>query len=374
MNPSPHDPLPVSQIPVGELLGRELEERSWTQADFASVLGRPTQFVSEIITGKKEITRESAAQIAAALETTAEYWLQLQDQHLLAEQAKSEATQSLLNDVRRRARLNCKGPISLLKKRGILKGNTLDELEAEVLELFEIASLDEEAAFLAAAKRSNHGEPVAPLQIAWLACVRREARIAMPTAPYSPSALRTLAARLPRILTNPRAFTDLPRLLAETGVRLVYVEALPGAKIDGCAMFVDDVPVIGLSGRGKRLDKVLFALLHEIAHILLGHVDAQTLIIESLDEYSTGSAELDDNAEPAIEKAANYHAKEWILPNGLDAVPPRIGAPWVASVSAREGIAPIVLVGQLQHARRLDWRTTLAREAPTVTDILQGWT
>jgi HTH-type transcriptional regulator/antitoxin HigA len=35
-----------------------------------------------------------------------------------------------------------------------------------------------------------------------------------------------------------------------------------------------------VSGRGKRLGKVLFALLHEIAHVLLGHVD----IVESLDE------------------------------------------------------------------------------------------
>lgn len=373
MNSSPDDPLPVSQIPVGELLGRELEARGWTQVDFASVLGRPAQFVSEIVTGKKEITRESAAQIAAALEMTPVYWLQLQDQYLLAEQTKSEATQSLLHDVRRRARLNSKAPISLLKRRGILKGDTIDELEAEVLELFEIASLDEEAAFLAAAKRSNRGEPVAPLQVAWLACVRREARIAMPAALYSATTLTTLAARLPRILKTPSAFADLPRLLAETGVRLVYVEALPGAKIDGCAMFVDGVPVIGVSGRGKRLDKVLFALLHEIAHVLLGHVDADTLIVESFDD-STSPAGPDHDAESANETAANHHAKYWILPNGLNVIPSRIGAQWIASVAAREGIAPIVLVGQLQHARRLDWRTTLAREAPTVTEMLEGWT
>lgn len=374
MTPSPHDPLPASQIPVGEILGRELEARGWTQADFAAVLDRPTQFVSEIVTGKKEITRESAAQIGAALETAPEYWLGLQDQYMLAQQAKNEAAQTLLNDVRRRARLNSKGPISLLKKRGVLKGNTLDELEAEVLDLFEIASLDDEPSFLAAAKRSNHGEPVAPLQVAWLACVRREARIAMPRTSYSPTALRRLAAKLPRILTTPQAFADLPRLLAGTGVRLVYVEALPSAKIDGCAMFVDGVPVIGLSGRGKRLDKVLFALLHEIVHVVLGHVDADTCIIESLDDESTSSERPNCDIESANEKAANQQAKDWILPNGLDEIPPRIGAPWIASVAAREGIAPIAIVGQLQHAKRLDWRTTLARGAPTVTEVLKSWT
>ena len=48
------DPV-VAPLQAGQILGDELEARGWTQADFAAVLGRPTQFVSEIITGKKEI-------------------------------------------------------------------------------------------------------------------------------------------------------------------------------------------------------------------------------------------------------------------------------------------------------------------------------
>src|SRR5207248_2735279 len=75
-------------------------------------------------------------------------------------------------------------------------------------------------------------------------------------------------------------FADLPELFAEVGVRLVYVEMLPSGKIDGCAMFVDGYPVIGLSGRGKRLDKVLLTLLHEIAHILLAHIDAERISLK----------------------------------------------------------------------------------------------
>jgi HTH-type transcriptional regulator / antitoxin HigA len=56
------------------------------------------------------------------------------------------------------------------------------------------------------------------------------------------------------------------RRLPEAGVRLVYVEAFPSSKMDGCAFALDDgSPVLGISGRGKRLDKVLFTLLHELA-------------------------------------------------------------------------------------------------------------
>ncbi|PJI55352.1 hypothetical protein CTI14_05635 [Methylobacterium radiotolerans] len=53
--------------PAGDHLLEELTARGWTQAEFAGILGRPVQFLSEIINGKKEITRESAAQIGAAL-------------------------------------------------------------------------------------------------------------------------------------------------------------------------------------------------------------------------------------------------------------------------------------------------------------------
>ena len=99
-----NDPV-VALEPVGQVLGTEIEARGWTQADFAAVLDRPTQFVSEIITGKKEITRESAAQIGAALGTSPELWLNLQDAYLLGEQAKNAETQRELDKVRRRAQV-----------------------------------------------------------------------------------------------------------------------------------------------------------------------------------------------------------------------------------------------------------------------------
>lgn len=89
--------------PVGKLLANELNSREWSQADFAWILDRPTQFVCEIINGKKEITRESAAQIGAALGTTAEVWLGLQNRYLLAEQEKDVRLQAKLIEIRTRA-------------------------------------------------------------------------------------------------------------------------------------------------------------------------------------------------------------------------------------------------------------------------------
>ena len=350
-------------IPVGQILASELDAREWSQSDFAAVIGRPTQFVSEIVTGKKEITRESAAQIGAALGQTPEYWLNLQDSYLLNKQAGDARTQQTLDDVRRRARLNELVPINALKKRGVLNGRTLDDLESEVMDLLELETLVEEPSFAIAARRSNGAEPVSPVQKAWVACVRQKARNRTDLEPYSKDKLVELAATLPALLTSPEQFRTLPALFAAVGVALVYVEALPGAKIDGCAFVLDKIPVIGISGRGKRLDKVLFTLLHEIAHVVFGHVNHQT-IVESLDDHD------DDDGKEA---EANAQAGTWVLPTPLPPLPERINAGWVENIAEQCGVAPIVVVGRLQNDRVLEWRTTLARNAPTVTAALEAW-
>jgi len=353
-------------IPVGQLLGKELEERGWTQSDFATVIGRPTQFVSEIVTGKKEITRESAAQIGAAFGQTAEFWLNLQDAYLLNAQAKDFQTQQSLTAVRRRARLNELAPISVLRKRGVLAGSDIDELEAEIMNLFELQSINDTPSFAIAARRSNVHEAVSAIQNAWVACVRQEARAISHGErihAFSNKRLSKLAGKLPALLKTPEQFESLPELFAAAGVIVVYVDAIPGAKIDGCAFMLGESPVIGLSGRGKRLDKILFTLLHETAHVLLGHATLET-IVEALDGD-------DDSGDD--EQAANARARQWLLPTPLPSVPERVSAGWIADVATERDLAPIVVIGQLQNDNTLDWRTTLARNAPTVTEALEGW-
>lgn len=354
----------VAQIPVGPFIAKELEERDWTQADFAAILGRPTQFVSEIITGKKEITRESAAQIGAALGMSPDYFLNLQNAYLLDEQAKNSATQRELNEVRRRARLNELAPISILMKRGIIRGLTTDEQESEIKELFELGNIHDEPTFALAARRSNTAEAISPVQLAWIACVRRRARASREPNPFDRTGLADLARNLANLLNAPRSFRGLPALFAAVGVILVYVEALPGSRIDGCAFYLDGKPVIGLSGRGKRLDKILFTLLHEVAHLILGHVHADELIIEEVDQQSR---------ENECEEKANNQAGAWILPRPLPDAPERINQAWVSQVAEERGLAPIVVIGQLQNMKRLDWRTSLVRNAPTVTEELASW-
>ena len=71
--------LLAEAFPAGDFLAEELEERGWSEADFAAIMGRSTRFVEELISGERELTRESAELAGAALGTSTELWLNLQD-------------------------------------------------------------------------------------------------------------------------------------------------------------------------------------------------------------------------------------------------------------------------------------------------------
>ncbi|MCQ9351724.1 HigA family addiction module antitoxin [Corynebacterium sp. 153RC1] len=355
-------PIAAELFPAGEILADELEARGWTQTDFAEVLGRPTQFVSEIISGKKEITRESAAQIGAALGTSAEFWLNLQNSYLLWKQSQDVRTQDNLNAVKTRARLRELAPISLLAKRGYITATDVEEQAREVLDLFGKESFADPMGISFAARRSNQEEKVTIFQEAWAACVRATAKT-LDAAPYSRETLEGIAQTLSRKARDPQAFAEFQTLFAQAGVKLVYVEAFPGGKLDGCAMMVEGHPVIGISGRGRRLDKVLFTILHEVAHILLGHLADNGEVI--LDDLSADSA--DNEAE------ADRLASSLAISRPLPEVPSRVHSSWINEQANHLEVHPFTLIGRLQKEGKVPWKTTLVRNPPSVLAQLESW-
>ncbi len=74
---------PAEVFPPGEYLRDELNERGWTVTEFAGIIDRPLQAVSEILNGKKAITAETACSFSDALGTSPELWLNLQSAYRL---------------------------------------------------------------------------------------------------------------------------------------------------------------------------------------------------------------------------------------------------------------------------------------------------
>lgn len=350
---------PAEVFPPGEYLRDELEERGWTVTEFADILGRPVQAISEILNGKKEITAETALDIASALGTSAELWLNLENSYKLHKVRDSGRDQSA---VARRAQLRELAPIREMQQRGWLSdASDPAALEREVLDLFEIASLDATPDLAFAAKRSNADEAVTTTQRAWLAHVKRTAK-SRHVGPLDTQQLRNFAAQLPQQLRDfPTGLKGLAGRLADRGVALVVEPGLKGSKLDGAAMFDrEGRAVVGLTGRYDRFDIFLFALLHELAHIILGHVpsDFGALVDEDLGS-DTGSD---------LERAANAQASEWIFPGGF--VPPtKVSVPAIGLLASHYGIHPCLVIGRLQRDELLDW-SKLRNHIPKIRPFL----
>ena len=99
---------PARLVSPGIILRRELDARGWTQRDLAEILGRPAQAISEIVQGSKRITAETALELSAALETSAEVWLQLDAGYRLRLAEERPETASVLRAIVKRSRERAK--------------------------------------------------------------------------------------------------------------------------------------------------------------------------------------------------------------------------------------------------------------------------
>ncbi len=78
------DKMPAETFPPGEFVRDELEARGWTQEDLAEIMGRDLRLVNEIITGKRSITPDTARGLGEALDTSGQYWMNIQSSFQLS--------------------------------------------------------------------------------------------------------------------------------------------------------------------------------------------------------------------------------------------------------------------------------------------------
>lgn len=340
---------PFTPISPGEFIEEELQTRGWSQRDLAAVLGRPVQVVNEIVAGKKAITPETALALSEALGTSADYWLGLESRYRLdLLQSKKNPQEST---VQRRAKLFSKVPINELIKRGWIKADLkdLDRTERAVCDFLKIRSLDDEPEVPFSARKTRRDEPHTPAQIAWACRVRNLAR-SMVSTEYSKARLTALLKELPLRSRSDQEMLQLPAALASIGVRLVIVEHLSGTRIDGCALWLGEDPVVALSLRYDRIDWFWFTIMHELAHIFERE--------GSLDTQLVGNDAQGNVSE--IEARADKRATEWLIPQDQLQVFARRNRPYfsrsaIQDFADRINIHPGIVVGQLQKGGEIPY-------------------
>ena len=124
---------PARAVKPGEILKEELEERGWTQEEFAEIIERPKQAISEIIVGKKAITTETAVLFSQAFGTSPELWLNLETAYRLSQ----IDIPSRAGEVAQKAELYELAPIKEMGKKGWIEcKDSVEDIKHQLLYFF----------------------------------------------------------------------------------------------------------------------------------------------------------------------------------------------------------------------------------------------
>lgn len=334
-------------FPPGEFLREELEARGWSQIELAEVLDRPPRVVSEIISGKRAVTPETAKGLGDALGTGAQFWMNLESTWQLSKVKAEE------NSVARRANLYSKFPVKDMIKRGWIRAtDNLDVLEKQFADFFKIPSINAEPAFPHAAKKTSY-ENVSIQQMAWFWKAYHLA-MGIQAAKYSDASLKNAINELRACMEDVEEIRKVPQILANAGIRFVVVEALPGSKIDGVCFWLDkSSPVIALSLRFDKVDIFWHSLMHELDHVEHKEGMDEPVVDEELGV--NGESQMPANEIRANDNAANNLIQRDEMTGFIARVNPLFSEQKIIGFAKRIGVHPGIVVGQLQHRGLLPW-------------------
>jgi HTH-type transcriptional regulator / antitoxin HigA len=334
--------------PPGHFIKEELDARGLAQRDLAYILGTTEQVITRLINGKYGISPQMAKALGKAFDVSPELFINLQIAYDMAHAPEPDPL------VERRARLQNVYPVREMINRGWIGK---DNVEFEMARFFNVANANEIPYLAHAAKKTYADEEVTPVQLAWFYRVRQIAA-AMGVARYSEKSLYEAIPKLRELRTEPEEVRKVPRVLAECGVRLVIVEALPGAKIDGVCCWLDGhSPVIGMSLRYDRIDNFWFVVRHEIEHVLRRHGIEKPIIDAELE----GERATDSKSIPEQERVANAAAADFCVPRKdmasfIARKDPFFSERDIVGFARRMNVHPGLVVGQIQaHTKRWDF-------------------
>lgn len=340
---------PARVVSPGQVISKELEARGWTQRDLAAITGRPYQAINEIIKGAKQITPDTARELAKAFGTSMDFWMNLEANYRLFLAAQEDKEK----EIERRSRLYTIAPVAEMVKRDWIAGSDdTDELENQVCSFLEIQSPSETPAVYARFRISSGRGPEQAALAAWVKRVEQLARL-QPVGKYDPERLRANMPQITALAHTAEDTAKVPKTLQDLGVHFLLVPHLSHTYLDGAALYVGERPVVAATLRYDRIDWFWFTILHELAHILLGH-SAQ---LDSL----FGEVKGDELGTNPGESEANELARNWLLdPDAFGRfvarVRPYFSKAKIEAFAEAQKRHPGIVLGQLQHLKVVEYK------------------
>jgi Zn-dependent peptidase ImmA (M78 family) len=242
-------------------------------------------------------------------------------------------------------------PLSdMVKKRWIPAKSTVEEMTSELLDFFGFSNHTswENYYFKQQLKvkfRISLSRVSDPYSIsAWLRKGELQAS-ELPSIPYNEKLFKSLLPQIRNIMANHPSdfFAQLQQLCISAGVKVVHTPCINKAPINGSTRWLNDTPLIQLSGRYKRNDIFWFTFFHEAGHILLhGKKD---IFLENIDYSEKDRLKEHEADEFAIKWTLSREEYSEILLHN------KITENVVAECAQKYNTHPAIILGRLQHDR-----------------------
>lgn len=334
----------------GETVADLLEERGWSQADFATRTGFTKKHVHLLLQGKAAISEDTALRLERVLGSSARFWMSLETQYR-EQLLRREAIASLANDAAWLKELPLKDMVTF---GWVEKAASKAQQVYACLRYFGVASV--------AAWRAQYEQPVAAYRAAekltrkpaavsaWLRQGEREAE-KLRCGEFSRERFEAALQEIRGLTLERDTAKFVPALIekcAKAGVAVVFAPAPKGCPVSGATKWLGaNKALIMLSVRGKTDDKLWFTFFHEAGH-LLKH-GKRLIFLDILGE---------DGLEPEEEEQANAFARDYLISAERYKRFCQGGLFTEAAIRAfarQEGVSPGIVLGRLQFDHCLGW-------------------
>lgn len=345
-------------IPPGEFLEEVIDDLGMSKEEFAVRMNRPGAKLSQIFSGKKAITPDTALQIEKVTGVPAHIWTGLESEYRLALAKNKELEE--LEKLKEETHLTTRYCYADLAKLGFVKKLTKPVDKVRELQNFfgvtSLGNLSEVKRYAVLYRQQKRGkEKVSPEAVsAWLRIGEIKGQ-SIECAPFSLEKAKKLVDVIKQLslLKEKNLSSTLVEKFAEAGIALVIVPHLPKTYAHGAAFWLKDKPVIMITIRLKWTDIFWFSLLHELAHIIL-HGKGSVFIESNKEKYNDEQKEKEADlfASDNLINPSEYHAFKKQKSFYKDDI---------LTFAKIMRVHPGIIVGRLQHDELIDksWHNDL---------------
>lgn len=329
------DIRPNYAVKPGEILADYIEESGWTQKEVALRAGISEKHLSRIINGFAAVSVDVSERLAVVFGTKPDLWIKLQNAYqeqadYLKKTQELESEKEWLDVI----------PVKWLEKHNLI--HTVPGAGQKVFECLKFFAVTSVSAWKEIFPQKGYILRAAkdrPADVGAVAALIRTLEIETDAARTEDFSLEKLRQAIPRLrqlttIQSPAEFKpQIEKILSDCGIFVLFMPFPPKAPVFAITIKRRSSYAMAFSGRYQTDDQFWFSLFHEIGHIIHKHNM--------------------ENGSDAQEKEANTYASSILVPKLNEYLDVSMTKERVLSISKEIGIAPGILVGQLQHCKKI---------------------